>query len=137
MLFPEHYSHSHETRSTKGVEERIDKISRIIQGSKTAVNSDGQSAASSMASKRFSVRAKQKEEAVVRLQLESLKVYTPWFIYLITMLQLLATSAVLLLGGITEIGLVPTKCVSRKLDCKICSLFDKNQAFCAHINIGS
>lgn len=47
------------------------------------------------------------EEA--RVQLETIKTYKPWFIYVITALQAVGLFIILVVGGISSVGVVPSK----------------------------
>lgn len=57
---------------------------------------------------------KDKEKAKIREQLQSIKIYRPWFIFGITVLQAIGTIALLIVGGVTEIGILPIQKLSSK-----------------------
>lgn len=110
-LFLEHYSHDEETKSATGVARRISKISKIFREGQPESDDDN-SAISGAASQ---IQNTEKEEAVLRSQLDNIKIYSPWFIYLITCLQAMGMMALVLMGGVAHIGMVPVRTTSREL----------------------
>ena len=56
----------------------------------------------------------------LRSELENVKLYQPWFLYVMTMLQISGTLVLVMLGGVTRIGVTPVRVTSGGYIC-ICN----------------
>lgn len=95
-MFAEHYSQRH---NKKGFRNRLKTVAKLLHGDE---NVDKLSAA----------EGEGDQQTAIRTQLESIRIYTPWFMYVITVLQVLVTAAGIIITGTSRIGIRPTKLIS-------------------------
>ena len=100
----EHYSNN---RDASGAKKKLERIKKALFRNREDAKSLEQ------------LEVKDKEKAVIRSQLDSIKIYTPWFIYAITILQALGVTALLVIGGVTQLGISPIRRTSSKYYFKI------------------
>lgn len=94
--FTEHYS---QRQDRKGFRSRLNTIKRALHG-------DTKADRISMAGRDDDHRAH------IRTQLESIHIYRPWFMYVMTALQVIVTTVSVIAVGTARIGVRPTKLVS-------------------------